>query len=210
MTHRAEREDGSRSKGPSAYVDVEVSEAVFEDILSDSRLHPSIEPETIRAILSEIEPFVQRTVQRALSQTVDARAPLHVSIAIVSDPEIRELNSTWRNLDRATDVLSFPQLEPDELEEVGAGQLRPARDPALPDGPGREVLPDQGPPVLLGDVVISPRTVLRRADRADEIWRELARVLIHGLLHLQGWAHDKPKDRRAMREKEASILSSVL
>ncbi|HUL59364.1 MAG TPA: rRNA maturation RNase YbeY [Anaeromyxobacteraceae bacterium] len=99
-----------------------------------------------------------------------------LSVALVTDRAIRALNRQWRGVDRATDVLSFPQSDP----------------------------PGNGP--LLGDVVISLDTAARRARAERRpVGAELDRYLAHGLLHLLGYDHERPEDARVMAEKEAEL-----
>jgi probable rRNA maturation factor len=102
-----------------------------------------------------------------------------LSVVLVTDRRIRALNRAWRGKDRATDVLSFPLSDP----------------------------PGFGP--LLGDVVISLDTALRRA-RAEKrpVAAELDRYLAHGLLHLVGYDHEKALDAKRMAVKEAELANA--
>ena len=104
------------------------------------------------------------------------REDAELSILLVTDRRIRALNRAWRGKDAATDVLSFPLSEP-----AGAG-------------------------ALLGDVVISVDTAARRA-RAERraVGAELDRYLAHGLLHLLGHDHERPRDARVMALREAEL-----
>ena len=92
-----------------------------------------------------------------------------VSVYLVDDPEMRELNRQHRKLNRTTDVLSFPQYAPGATIDHG----------------------EYGS-IVLGDVVISLETLLRRSlKRGEDVKREYARLLIHGVLHLCGYDHSK-------------------
>ena len=103
-----------------------------------------------------------------------------LSILLVSDGEMRKLNRDWRGRDRPTDVLAFAQRE-------GAG-------PA--------------PDALLGDVVISVDTARRQAEeRGHTLGREGERLLVHGLLHLLGYDHERsPAEARRMQRRERALL----
>ncbi|MCP3144771.1 rRNA maturation RNase YbeY [Pyxidicoccus xibeiensis] len=103
-----------------------------------------------------------------------------LSLSLVDDRAIRRLNRTWRNKDKATDVLSFP-----------AGDL--------PKGtPG---------PKPLGDVVISLDTAKRQAkEYGRSLESEMARYLAHGLLHLLGHDHERPRDAKRMAALEEQLL----
>lgn len=109
---------------------------------------------------------------------------LEVSLLFTDDPTIRGLNRLYRKKNRATDVLSFPQ---------GEGEF-----------------PDVEPKVL-GDIVISTDTVLRRSRRTRKgSEEELFTLLVHGLLHLLGYDHETTEtERRRMRQKERELLGMI-
>jgi len=109
------------------------------------------------------------------------RSRCQVTLLLTADAEIRSLNLRYRKLDRATDVLSFHQQE-----------LRGVTDPA-------------GDRIFLGDIVISVETALRRAG-ARRLPGELARLGIHGLLHLFGHDHHRPTQAKVMRALESRLL----
>jgi probable rRNA maturation factor len=105
-------------------------------------------------------------------------AEAELSIVLVSDREMHALNRDWRGRDRPTDVLSFAQRE-------GAG--------GAPDG-------------LLGDVVISIDTARRQAhERGDTLAREGDRLLVHGLLHLLGYDHERSAEAARMHRRERAL-----
>jgi len=127
-------------------------------------------------------------------------SPVELSIMVVTQNEIRELNGKWRNLHRATDVLSFPQMTSEELEQIIFSSGCECDDDECVNG-------EPLPPMLLGDVVISPAVVHRRAGSKDAFYEDMEKVLIHGLLHLIGLNHKKALDRKKMREKESELYS---
>ncbi len=104
-------------------------------------------------------------------------APAAVTVAVVSDARVRELNRSYRGKNRATDVLSFP-----------TGLESPAR----------------STPAFLGDIVIARGVARRQAREAGHgehtEWRVLA---LHGLLHLLGYDHEN--DRGTMARVEARL-----
>jgi probable rRNA maturation factor len=109
------------------------------------------------------------------------RSSCEVALLLSGDEEMRALNRDYRKLDRATDVLSFHQ------QELG-GETDPASDG-----------------VLLGDIVISVHTALRRSGKG-RLPGELARLAIHGLCHLFGHDHHRPKQAKIMRALEQRLL----
>jgi len=104
-----------------------------------------------------------------------------LSLLLTDDVEIQELNRTYRDLDKATDVLSFPQDE-DAVNETGD--------------------------TLLGDVVISVETAARQAEEHHLSFNEeLILLAIHGILHLLGYDHERsPKDARIMQDKTQEVF----
>lgn len=106
-----------------------------------------------------------------------------IGVRLADDAELRELNRRWRRIDRATDVISFAY---DEHE------------------------PDAGTRPVAGDLVVSLDRVREQAKRfraSDGV--ELARLVVHGALHLCGHDHVKPSERRAMRAREEATLRAV-
>ncbi len=103
-----------------------------------------------------------------------------ITVVLSDDPTLRELNRQWRGLDKATDVLSF------------------AYDEHEPDAASRAVT---------GDLVVSMDRVRAQAKRFRvREGAELARLVIHGALHLCGHDHMQPAERTAMRAREAAAL----
>ncbi len=115
---------------------------------------------------------------------VEPRA--EISVTFVDDATIHELNREHRAVDRPTDVLSFPQFEPDEE------------------------LPPEPLPYPLGDVVISLETTERQAKEYGHGFdRELGFLLAHGLLHLLGYDHMTPDEEAEMRARQRELLAAV-
>lgn len=127
---------------------------------------------TCRAVSGRSHTGALRADAHALLKTL-ALEHCELSLLLVSDSEIRRLNRDFRGKDQATDVLSFPQLEP-------ARELHRSR--AVKSG---------APPLALGDVVISIDTARRQArELGENICGRVRTLLIHGLLHLLGYDHE--------------------
>jgi probable rRNA maturation factor len=113
--------------------------------------------------------------------------PVILTITLVDDDEIRAINRRHRDVDRATDVLSFSLID-------GTVAF------ALPPGAARE----------LGDVVVSyPRAVAQAEEYGHSVGRELAYLVVHGLLHILGHDHEAPDEQAVMRAREEAALASV-
>lgn len=123
-----------------------------------------------------------RQIVRAVLAREERRAG-EIAIVLAGDLELRELNRRWRRIDRATDVISFAY---DELE------------------------PDAATRPVAGDLVVSMDRVEAQATRF-RVTRgaELARLVVHGTLHLCGHDHAKPGERRVMRAREDAALRGV-
>lgn len=117
-----------------------------------------------------------------------------ISISFVSNEEIKDLNREYRGIDAVTDVLSFPMLEfeedYDELEDDEEEYIE-------------EELP-------LGDIVISVEKADEQAqDYGHSFIRELAFLLVHGMLHLLGYDHEKEEEEVIMFQKQEEILDKL-
>ena len=128
-------------------------------------------------------PLLKRLARTALLQLGEAGSEL--SLALVDDAEMQRLNRDWRGKDRTTDVLAFALREG---EATGTQQ-----------------------PGLLGDVVISVPTAARQAaDRGHSLEHELTELLVHGILHLLGYDHERsPAEARRMFAKARAVVAAV-
>jgi probable rRNA maturation factor len=112
---------------------------------------------------------------------------VELSVALVDDAEIRELNSVYRGVDEVTDVLSFPQLEGAELESLVSGQ-----------GGGDE---------QLGDIVIDVEQAARQArESGTDLQSEVEALSAHGLLHLLGFDDETDEGASKMEAAERRLL----
>ena len=162
------------------------------------------------------------TTTRILSALGFEGARVHVTVC--GDERIRALNKAHRGLDRATDVLAFPQ---EHLREGRFVRRSPAADAWRARkrkrcgvrGAGCEMRQERramnpAPRTLeldLGDVVISRDAVARQAReyRVSEA-EEWTRLIVHGVLHLLGWDHARPGERARMRGLENRLVVEVM
>jgi len=139
--------------------------------------------------------WLRRTAEAVLSAARADNAEL--SLVLVSDRRMRALNRRYRKKDRPTDVLAFPLTPshtlPTRAREKGEG-ARPS-----------------SPPMLLGDVVISvPMARRQAAELGHGLREELRRLLVHAVLHLLGFDHERgPRDAALMAQKEQAILKTL-
>lgn len=125
---------------------------------------------------------------RAVLRGEAIAGPVAMSVHLVGDDEIRALNARHRDIDRATDVLSFSLVD------------GTASDFMLPPGECRE----------LGDVVVSyPRVVDQAREYGHSVERELGYLVAHGVLHILGHDHEADEELAVMRSREEAALAAV-
>lgn len=109
-----------------------------------------------------------------------------ISFLLVNNQEMKELNSTYRNIDKPTDVLSFPMWEEHDIPLPGIDNL-------------------------LGDIVISTDKVIEQSkEHGHSHNREIAILVIHGILHLFHYDHMEDVDEEKMQQKEKLYLDKVI
>jgi len=118
----------------------------------------------------------------------DAARTVELSVRLTGDDQVRALNSEWRGKDKPTNVLSFPLAEADELEEID----------------------DEGPELMLGDVVLARGVCMREADeKAIPLEQHAAHLLVHGTLHLLGYDHHDDDAATDMEAREVRALARM-
>lgn len=140
----------------------------------------------------EFNPILETTLRRIAdraAQILGISSTSELSILIVDNEYIRELNAIYRGKDEATDVLSFA------MNELGE------------DEPELEEPEDI---IMLGDIVISLEQAWQQSQEyGHSLERELGYLLVHGLLHLLGYDHEGDKEQKLMREWEEKIMNDV-
>ena len=123
--------------------------------------------------------------ESAFPQLAAAQRPVELSIRLTSDDEVHALNARWRGKDKATNVLSFPLAEPDDLEEA-----------ATP-----------GPELMLGDIVLARGVCgCEAAEKAIPLEAHAAHLMVHGTLHLLGYDHLDDEAAEDMEAREIRAL----
>lgn len=122
-----------------------------------------------------------------------------VNLTLTDNEGIHELNREYREIDRPTDVLSFPMLS---YEQPGDFSF-------LSEESDDDFNPDSGE-VMLGDIVISVEKVLEQAESyGHSPRREFAFLIVHSMLHLFGYDHIEPEDAAVMEPKQREILEEM-
>jgi len=131
---------------------------------------------------------IQKSTEDLLEKVIETSLKLEnmsldyeISVSFVTNDEIRELNSQFRNIDKETDVLSFP------FEDEFETGIR-----------------------ILGDIVLSVEKAMDQAeDFGHTVERELAYLTAHSTLHLMGYDHMNDDDKSIMRQKEKAIMKAL-
>ena len=150
---------------------------------------------TNKPIDKRLNPHLIRRVIKASLAAENVGVPCEVSVLITDDGGIRAINREFRDLDKPTDVLSFPYFDftPGEFD-INDGKTDEATG----------LLP-------LGDIVLSAERLVDQAlEYGNTLELETAYLMIHSVLHLLGYDHmDEGADKQKMREREEIILASV-
>ena len=156
-----------------------------------------IEYETECQLAFDYEKVIRDIVLAALEE-YDCPYETEVSVTLTDNKTIHEVNRTYREIDRATDVLSFPMLSYDR-----PGDFQKAEEDA------DNFNPDTGE-IMLGDIVISVDRVREQAAAyGHSERREFAFLIVHSMLHLFGYDHMTPEDAAVMEPKQRQILEEM-
>lgn len=149
--------------------------------------------ETEVEVSAELEPLLQKVIQAAL-EAEGMESECEINVLITDDEGIHQINLEQRDVDRPTDVLSFPMFD-----------LEPGEHPDEMDAdPETGLIP-------LGDMVISlERTREQAAEFGHSVEREVCYLCVHSVLHLLGYDHmDEGPMKAQMREREEAILGEL-
>ena len=135
----------------------------------------------------QTEPDAEAVIRRAVAAAAEIvnadTGEAEIAVMLTDDAGIRTLNGNWRGIDKPTNVLSFPALQP--TGERGS----------------------QDAPRMLGDIAIAYETTRREADDEQKRFdHHLSHLAVHGFLHLIGYDHEKDQDAETMEALETEIL----
>ena len=136
------------------------------------------------------EKLIKEVVSRVLEEE-KVLPKVDVYITLTNNEEIHKINKEYRDVDRPTDVLSFPMYERDEI----AGLKNDTNDEIEK---------------ILGDIIVSIEKVREQAEEYGHSFeRELAYLVTHGMLHLLGYDHMIEEEKTVMRKREEEILETL-
>ena len=139
----------------------------------------------------EYENIIKKVVEQCFKEEKLEDSKLYISITLTTPEHIHEINKQYRNVDKETDVLSFPMFEKNELENKIKNKNFEHED-------------------VLGDIVISIEKVKGQAEEYGHTFeREFSYMIVHGFYHLMGYDHIEEADKAIMRPKEETVLNKL-
>lgn len=143
----------------------------------------SIDDKLWNKSIHNVEAMTQNIITKVIDYEGLPAKSLEVSILLTNDDQIQKLNKNYRHKDKATNVLSFPQTE---AENIGA------------------------PLLMLGDIVVAHNTINREAEEQKKTFIDhYTHMLVHGCLHLLNYDHVNEEDARTMESTEKKILKGL-
>jgi len=141
---------------------------------------------------ARVDDKIEDLIRKLLNHTAveeELAGELEVSVTFMTDVDIQEVNATYRGKNVPTDVISFA------LEELTEGEVA--------------IIPEEGMPTALGDILISVETAERQAgEYGHDINREIGFLALHGFLHLLGYDHITEEEEVVMFGRQKEILAS--
>lgn len=132
---------------------------------------------------------------------------VEVSITFVDEENIREINKEFRDLDKSTDVLSFPMIEYDSDYSRISDRKEEMYDFLIDRIDIKNPDTDE---IILGDIVLCiPVIIMQAQEYNHSILREYAFLIAHSMLHLLGYDHIEEDERIIMENKQNQILESL-
>ena len=136
----------------------------------------------------ECENIINRVLEECFKTEDLYNSKVYISITLTNPKNIRILNKQYRNVDKETDVLSFPMFEKNEIPNLKKLEFEET----------------------LGDIIISVDRVKEQAEEYGHSFeRELAYMVVHGFYHLMGEDHIEEEDKKHMRAKEENVLNKL-
>lgn len=139
----------------------------------------------------EYEEIIKKVVKECFETEKLTDSKMYINIILTTSKNIKEYNKKYRNIDKETDVLSFPMFEKEELEKI------------IKDKEFKNI-------DILGDMIISiPKVEEQAKEYGHGFERELAYMVVHSFYHLMGYDHMTEEDKSVMRAKEENVLNKL-
>ena len=142
----------------------------------------------------EYKKIVEKVVRTCFEEEKLLDTNLYLNVILTNPEIIRQTNAKYRNIDKETDVLSFPMFQKEEIDKIlesGKEYEEPVED-------------------VLGDIMVSmPKVIEQAQEYGHSVERELSYMIVHGFYHVMGYDHIKEEDKAIMRPKEEHILNKL-
>lgn len=139
----------------------------------------------------EYENIIRSVLRKCFEVERVDKLGLYVSVTLTCPSYIRKINNEYRNIDKETDVLSFPMFEKVEIDSMIEAQNNIVHD-------------------VLGDIIVSVERVKEQSiEYGHSFERELAYMIVHGFYHLMGYDHMTEEEKTVMRSKEENVLERL-
>lgn len=150
-------------------------------------------------VTEELVKELEHTIEFALKEE-EVNIPFEISLLFVDNDEIREINNETRNIDKETDVLSFPMLDYPKDRVFKDVYKNYEFDETYMDGEE----------LVLGDIVLSLEKALEQSNEYNHSFkREALYLVVHSVLHLLGYDHMEEDEKKVMRKREEDILGQL-
>ena len=161
-------------------------------------MHFYVENETEVSFPFDVEKVVESVVTEVL-ESENCLYEAQVNVLLTDNEGIRSFNKEYRNIDKETDVLSFPNLD---FEEPGFYEVDEEDEADYFD-------PETGE-LVLGDIIISVDKVCEQAESFGHSQKsEFAFLVAHSMLHLSGYDHMEPEEAKIMEAKQEAVLQKL-
>lgn len=142
----------------------------------------------------EYKKIIEKVSKTCFEEEKLLNTNLYLNVILTNPEIIRQTNEKYRQIDKETDVLSFPMFQKEEID-------------ALIEDSQRHEEPVED---VLGDIMVSiPRVIEQAEEYGHSVERELAYMIVHGFYHVMGYDHIKEEDKIIMRPKEEYILNKL-
>lgn len=157
-----------------------------------------VENETNVQFAFDVNETVEKVALQVL-ETENCPYEVQINVLLTDNAGIREYNANYRNVDRETDVLSFPNVDYET----------PADFEGLEEFEADYFDPDTGE-LILGDIILSVDKIKEQAENYNHSqYRELAFLVAHSMLHLCGYDHMEEEEAKIMEEKQEAVLTAL-
>ena len=162
-------------------VDINIADPVWKSHLNISK--------KIKSLYKEIAPKIS---------LIAINKKFELCVLLTNDKQIQELNKLYRKQDKPTNVLSFPLFDGIKIQNQDFSNIH------------QNAEFNNSKYISLGDIIVAHQTILTEAENQNKTFDDhLSHLLIHSLLHLLGFDHEKKKDAKIMEDLEITLLKSL-